>query len=101
FFNAGKYFEAHEVWEDLWRPTENGPLKDCYQGLIQAAVALHHLQQGNEVGAGSQLGKSIEKLVRSGSAVPAIDVADLVRQLRKLQDDMRLQKVQIRAAKLW
>jgi predicted metal-dependent hydrolase len=101
FFNAGKYFDAHETWEDLWRLTEKGPLKDCYQGLIQAAVALHHLQHGNLAGSRSQLDKSIERLARSGSAVSAIDVEDLIRQLRKLRDGMTPEKVQIRAAKLW
>jgi hypothetical protein len=49
-FNRLEFFEAHEVWEDLWN--------DClpadrrfYQGLIQAAVALHHWGNGNWRGA--------------------------------------------------
>lgn len=49
-FNAGDYFEAHEVWEDLWH--------DCppadrlfYQSLIQAAVALYHWGNANRTGA--------------------------------------------------
>ena len=49
-FNRGDYFEAHEVLEDLWRVTE-GPDRRFYQGLIQFAVVLHHLRNGNAVGA--------------------------------------------------
>ena len=49
-FNACDYFEAHEVWEEVW--TEyRGPSRKFYQGLIQAAVALHHYGNGNIRGA--------------------------------------------------
>jgi predicted metal-dependent hydrolase len=53
-FNAGEYFEAHEVLEDLWRATA-GDDRRFYQGLIQLAVVLHHLRRGNAVGAGNVL----------------------------------------------
>ena len=49
-FNACDYFEAHEVWEELW--TEyRGTSRKFYQALIQAAVALHHFGNGNLRGA--------------------------------------------------
>ncbi len=50
YFNACEFFEAHEAWEELW--TEyRGPARRFYQGLIQAAVALHHFGNGNIRGA--------------------------------------------------
>jgi predicted metal-dependent hydrolase len=49
-FNRGEYFEAHEVWEDLWRDT-TGLDRRFYQGLIQAAVAVYHAGNGNARGA--------------------------------------------------
>ena len=49
-FNRGDYFEAHEVWEDLWHDTA-GPDRRFYQGLIQAAVAVYHAGNGNARGA--------------------------------------------------
>ena len=50
YFNDCEFFEAHEAWEELW--TEyRGPLRRYYQGLIQAAVALHHFGNGNIRGA--------------------------------------------------
>jgi len=46
YFNECDFFEAHEVWEELW--TEyRGDGRKFYQGLIQAAVALHHFGNGN------------------------------------------------------
>jgi uncharacterized protein len=50
YFNDCEFFEAHETWEELW--TEyRGPARQFYQGLIQAAVALHHFGNGNIRGA--------------------------------------------------
>jgi predicted metal-dependent hydrolase len=86
-FNSGKFYEAHEVWEDLWRETE-APLKTCYQGLIQAAVGMYHLSNLNEVGAASQLQKSIRNLEAGGAAAPGLDIAGLVQQLHGILLEM-------------
>ncbi|MEK6234044.1 MAG: DUF309 domain-containing protein, partial [Planctomycetales bacterium] len=45
YFNECDFYESHEVWEDLWADVA-GDSRKFYQGLIQAAVALHHF--GNE-----------------------------------------------------
>ncbi len=50
-FNAHRYFDAHEIWEEVWRPLPPCPKKVFYQGLIQAAVALEHFRRGNLRGA--------------------------------------------------
>ena len=50
FFNDRDFFEAHEVWEDLWM-NSTGPERRFVQGLIQAAVALFHFGNGNLRGA--------------------------------------------------
>jgi hypothetical protein len=53
-FNRASFFDAHEVWEDVWRaaPLEE---KRFLQGLIQVAVAFHHRSTGNLTGARSLL----------------------------------------------
>jgi len=50
YFNECEFFEAHEVWEEIWKE-ERGPSRKFLQGLIQAAVALHHFGNGNIRGA--------------------------------------------------
>jgi uncharacterized protein len=57
YFNACEFFEAHEVWEDLWK-SYSGDLRLFYKGLIQAAVALHHFGNGNIRGARKVYGSS-------------------------------------------
>jgi predicted metal-dependent hydrolase len=88
-FNRGNFYDAHEVWEDLWRETTDPVLKTCYQGLIQAAVGLHHLGRRNLVGARSQLGKSIRNLqVGSVAGAKNLDVHELVLQLATLLENL-------------
>ena len=58
-FNAGEWFEAHEVWEDIWHMAY-GIKHDFYQGMIQCAVALEHYRRSNPRGVVS-LYKSYQK----------------------------------------
>ena len=60
-FDAGRYYDAHESWEDLWR-TLDGTDRLFLQALIQAAVALHHLERGNLAGARQLARAAISKL---------------------------------------
>ncbi len=50
YFNDCEFFEAHEAWEELWQEDRSDSRK-FLQGLIQAAVALHHFGNGNLRGA--------------------------------------------------
>jgi predicted metal-dependent hydrolase len=97
FFNAGRYFEAHEAWEDMWR-TAGGPLRLFYQGLVQAAVGLHHLSQGNQNGAAAQLRKSLSKLAQYPDRFCDINNRRLVDDLRRVLDRMTSEPVQIERA---
>ena len=49
-FDDGAFFEAHEILETFW-VDYRGDDRSFYQGLIQAAVALHHASAGNAIGA--------------------------------------------------
>jgi len=62
-FNARKFFEAHEVWEEIWLVAAE-PEKTFLQGLIQLAAAYHHYEHGNPSGAESLLASGIVKLSR-------------------------------------
>jgi predicted metal-dependent hydrolase len=94
FFNDGRYFEAHEAWEDIWRPTR-GPLRLFYQGLVQAAVGLHHLSRGNRNGASAQLTKSLSKLDQYPDRFCQIDNRKLVEDLHRVLDRMTPEPIQI------
>lgn len=44
-FNEQKFYEAHDVLEDLWLPDRHGANGNFYKGLIQLAGAFVHLQK--------------------------------------------------------
>ena len=48
-FNEHEFFEAHEVWEDIWHMAY-GIKHDFYQGMIQCSVALEHYRRSNPRG---------------------------------------------------
>jgi predicted metal-dependent hydrolase len=86
YFNAGRFFEAHEVWEDLWRE-EHGGLRLFYQGLVQAAVGMHHLSRANLLGAGAQIKKALAKLDRFPAETAGIDVRRFQADLGEILKD--------------
>ena len=43
-FNSRRFFEAHEIWEEIWL-VEAEPEKTFLQGLIQLAAAYHHYER--------------------------------------------------------
>ncbi|MFI4873786.1 MAG: DUF309 domain-containing protein [Blastopirellula sp. JB062] len=49
-FNDCEFFEAHDIWEELWADSIGEP-REFYQGLIQTAVCLHHFVNENTRGA--------------------------------------------------
>ena len=62
-FNARKFFEAHEFWEEIWL-VEPEPEKTFLQGLIQVTAAFHHRERGNPEGVELLLAAGIVKLLR-------------------------------------
>ncbi len=79
-FNAQDYFEAHEVWEDLWAES-HGDERRYYQGLIQAAVGLCHFGNGNLAGAVKLYRSSRDYMERCDSPFLGVDTADFWRQM--------------------
>lgn len=53
-FDAGAYFEAHEVWEAAWL-SETGTTRRLLQGLIQVAAALHKVSRSEHPGGAVRL----------------------------------------------
>ncbi len=60
-FNHGRFFDAHETWEEIWLPSPE-PERTFLQGIIQVAAAFHHCTRGNRAGAQSLLQAGLKKL---------------------------------------
>ena len=79
-FNQRHFFDAHEIWEDVWRES-SGAEKKFLQGLIQAAVAFHHYSTGNLRGACSLMERARKNLVEYPGEFAGIRVAFLCASL--------------------
>lgn len=74
-FNAGHYFEAHEVWEEAWLK-ETGATRRMLQGLIQVAAGLYKAARRDSLSGCSRLleaGLSKLKEIPDGTGRLALD----------------------------
>jgi len=86
-FNARRYYDAHEVWEEIWLRS-SGETKLFYQTLIQAAVGLHHYERANARGAGGMYKNVTEKLNQLPGCFMSLDLSDFARQYRSFFSDL-------------
>ena len=63
-WNAQKYYEAHDVLEQLWLVEKNAELARFYQALIQAAGAFVHLQKNFEQPSHPKHGRRLRPAMR-------------------------------------
>ena len=94
-FNAGEWYSAHDVFEEIWHETAD-PERRSVQGILQVAVAQLHLQRGNQRGATILFGEALGRLRRPGTPDLGLDLEALcvcvAERLRLLQqgDDPEL-----------
>ncbi|MBA2632975.1 MAG: DUF309 domain-containing protein [Chloroflexi bacterium] len=86
-FNGARYWHAHEAWETLWRAAPDEE-RDFYQGLVQVAAGLLHLQRRNMRGARNKLAEGLEKLQPYAPAHQGVFVNELIGEARRLLDDL-------------
>lgn len=86
-FNGARYWHAHEDWETLWRAAPEDD-RDFYQGLIQVAAGLLHLQRRNPRGARNKLAEGLERLKRYQPAHRGVFVNELIGEARRTLDDL-------------
>ena len=90
-FNEGKFFEAHEIWEETWIDTE-GDERHLLQGLIQVAAGFYKLQVGMPTGTYKLLEKGAGHL----RAIPAdMYGVDLPSLLEKVEEWVKTSKAMI------
>jgi hypothetical protein len=87
-FNGVRYWHAHESWETLWRAADDDE-RPFYQGLIQVAAGLLHLQRRNRRGALTKLEEGIAKLSPYKPAHRGIFVNELVARAEGIVVDLR------------
>lgn len=87
-FNAGHYFEAHEVLEDGLEGVPN-ELWELFIGLIQIAVGYHKVTQQLWGGAARMLQMGLDKLAAYPAAAGGVNLATLRTRVQADIDRLR------------
>ena len=85
-FNRHEFFEAHDIWEELWREMKGDDSRKFFQGLIHAAVALHHYRNGNLAGAGRLWAYCVEHLNPFRPLCHNLDVDEFLGRMWEIMD---------------
>ena len=90
-FNAGYYWESHEVWESLWHAHgRRGPIADLLKGLIKLAAAGVKVRQGQPHGIvthATRAGASFASARRdAGRYLLGLDLDELQEHSRRIAD---------------
>jgi len=79
-FNQQEFFACHDVLEEVWSETL-GESRELYQGLIHAAVALHHFSEGNFGGARKMYQSTMNYLTPYSTVECGFDIPRLLKEL--------------------
>jgi predicted metal-dependent hydrolase len=86
-FNGLRYWHAHEAWETLWRAADEED-RDFYQGLIQVAAGLLHLERRNARGARNKLAEGLAKLKRYEPSYHDLVINELIARCSLILEDL-------------
>lgn len=90
-FNEGRFWHAHEDWEELWKSLKSESFEqryiDALQGLIQTAALLFQYQRCNLRGVENMWSKCTAKLgAPSTPLFPSLWGIDVTRLLHELSE---------------
>lgn len=87
-YNAGRYYDAHETWEDDWRHRQKGAPEWCLlKGLICLATALHHFGNDNEHGQMILLRRALDAFVPVEALASPVNHRELAAYVRRALQD--------------
>jgi len=82
-FNSQRFYEAHDVLEEIWLPSRGSGKADLWKGLIQLAGAFVHVQKGRPEPALRLLRSSRQLLEPFDSAKSWIDLGQAIEITRE------------------
>lgn len=80
-FNQGNYYECHDLLEEIWLGDRHNHF---LKGMLQLAVALHHLSYGNVAGARLLLDSSQAYLTPYEPIYWGIQVHDVLQYIKQV-----------------
>ncbi|MBG0774329.1 DUF309 domain-containing protein [Oleidesulfovibrio alaskensis] len=82
-FNAGDWYESHEILDMLWL-AETSPERELYQGVLQIAAGLWHDRRGNRNAAQRLCTKGLGHLRSFPETCKGLRLGNFIRQVETL-----------------
>ncbi len=95
-FNQERYWECHEVLEQIWHPAK-GEEREIIQGLILTAAAFVHRQKGEDDVCLSILRRAKGK-IGSRKPLPGVDLERVKQDIDKILDTNQIEPFKIQRA---
>ena len=86
-YHAAFFWEAHEVWEGLWKAAADPIQRDFLQGLIQVAAAVLKIRMEEPDGARKLRDRArerLERVAKQHERYMGVDVPELLAALERL-----------------
>ena len=94
-FNQGRFYEAHDVLEELWLGCRREPVGNFYKALIQLAGAFVHLQKQRLRPAAALFRLSAEYLSPFAPVHERLDVLAVLGLIRHWEGLLRQKKFEV------
>lgn len=75
-FNAGEYYQQHDLFEEQWMATES-PVRDLYRAILQVGIAYFQIERGNYRGALKMLQRSVQWLMLLPDVCQGVNIKKL------------------------
>lgn len=87
-FEMGRFWDAHEIWEEIWQ-NESGQKKLFVQACIQIAAALVHADRREWSGALQLIRKARKLLTSCRQPIFGMDPQEIIDQLERFEDHLK------------
>jgi uncharacterized protein len=86
-FNAGEYYQQHDLFEEQWVNTSE-PVRALYQAILQIGVAYYQIKRGNYRGARKMLQRGMRWLILLPDVCQGVDVQQLRADADRVQAEL-------------
>ncbi len=104
-FNETEFFEAHDMWEEVWSAVQDRRREQFYRALIRSAVCLVLLQSGRAVGTRQVFVDCVETFEGLPPVFMGLDISRHIENVRRAiqpaLDDLTARETRIDPAKLF
>jgi predicted metal-dependent hydrolase len=82
-FDAGRFFQAHEAWETVWKQSKRTPDEEFFKGLSQLGAGYTHYRRGNPHGTHTLMRRALSRITRYGTTHHGIDLERLAAEVER------------------